>query len=97
MDISELNKKYEALLKDFKEFILNPDDACKYCKHNQPCEGEKCKFYTKGIGLEDLKGYKYDWQWTCEDFRFGECPKLEGTPCNGCIENGYSRFEYKEE
>ena len=28
-DNKVLKRRYEALLKDFKEFILNPDDACK--------------------------------------------------------------------
>lgn len=89
------NGKFEALLKDFKELILNPDDVCKYCKHNQPCEGEKCVSYIKGRGAWDHKGCKYDWQWTCEDFTFGECPKLENTPCNGCIKNNMKGFEWR--
>ena len=41
-DNKTLSRRFDALLKDFKEFILNPDDACKYCKHNQPCHGKEC-------------------------------------------------------
>ena len=89
------NIKFEALLKDFKEFILNPDDACKYCKHNQPCHGKECECYIEGRGAEDENGYKYDWQWSCEDFNFGECPKLENTPCNGCIKHNMQGFEWR--
>ena len=89
-------KKFQALLKDFKKFMLDSDDVCKYCKHHQPCESEKCVHLIKGRGAWDHKGCKYDWQWTCEDFNFGECPKLENTPCNGCIKNNFRGFEYKE-
>lgn len=89
------NTQFKALLKDFKEFILNPDDACKYCKHNQPCCGTKCEFYIKGKGVRDLNGYHFDWQWSCQDFTFGECPLLENTPCNGCIKNNRQGFEWR--
>lgn len=90
-----LTRKFEALLKDFKEFILNTDDVCRYCKHNQLCLGKKCDHYIEGRGVEDKQGYKYDWQWSCEDFNFGECPKLENTPCNGCIKNNMKGFEWR--
>ena len=91
----QLTRKFEALLKDFKEFILHTDDVCKYCKHNQPCRGAECESYVKGRGVEDLKGYKYDWQRSCEDFNFGECPMLENTLCNGCIKNNMQGFEWR--
>lgn len=88
-------KKFETLLKDFKELILNPNDVCKYCKHYQPCLGKDCESYVKGRGVQDLKGYTFDWQWTCEHFEFGTCPKLENTPCNGCIKHNMSGFEWR--
>lgn len=91
----QLVRNFEALLKDFKELMLNPDDACKYCKHHQPCKGEKCEAYIKGIEAWDHNGCKHDWQWTCMDFNFGECPKLENTPCNGCIKNNMQGFEWR--
>lgn len=94
-DNKEFTKKFEALLKDFKEFILNPDDVCKYCKYNQPCQGKECELYVEGKGARDHKGYKHDWEWSCKDFNYGECPMLENTPCNRCIKNKYSGFEYK--
>lgn len=91
----QLTNKCEALLRDFKEFMLNRDNPCKYCKHNQPCKGEKCEAYIKSKDAWDHNGCKHDWEWSCEDFNFGECPKLENTPCNGCIKNNMSGFEYK--
>lgn len=87
--------KLESLLKDFKEFMLNLGDVCRYCKHNQPCQGKKCEQYIKGVGVEGLNGYTHDWQRSCEDFNFGACPKLENTPCNGCIKNNMSGFEWR--
>ena len=96
MDIIQLSIKYETLLKDFKEFMLNTDDVCKYCKHNQPCCGKECELYIEGKEAWDHNGCKHDWEWSCKDFNFGECPMLENTPCNGCIKNDYSGFEYKE-
>lgn len=91
----QLTKKFEALLKDFKELMLHSDDVCKYCKHYQPCVGTMCDQYIKGRGLEDFKGYTHDWQWSCQDFEFGTCPKLENTPCNGCIKHNMQGFSWR--
>lgn len=91
----QYSKKFEALLKDFKEFILHSDDVCKYCKHNQPCRGKECECYVEGRGAEDKNGYTHDWQWSCEDFDWGTCPKLENTPCNGCIKHNLQGFEWR--
>ena len=88
-------RKFDALLKDFKEFILHTDDVCKYCKHNQPCKSKECECYVEGVGAWSAKGYESDWQWSCEDFNFGECPKLENTPCNGCIKHNMQGFEWR--
>ena len=89
------NGIFEALLKDFKELILNSGDACEYCKYNQPCKGKDCEFYIKGTAAWDHNNREHDWQWSCEDFRFGECPKLENTPCNGCVKNNMCGFEWR--
>ena len=91
----QLTKKFEALLKDFKEFMLHSDDICKYCKHYQPCLGKECECYIEGRGIQDEKGYTHDWQWSCEDFNFGTCDKLENTPCNGCIKHKMQGFEWR--
>ena len=90
-----LTKKYESLLNDFKEFMLNPDDGCKYCKHHQPCKGKGCELYIEGREAWDHNGCRHDWTWSCEDFNFGECPMLENTPCNGCIKNNMRGFEWR--
>ena len=94
-DNKVLKRKYEALLNDFKEFMLNTDDACKYCKHNQPCHGKECGLYIEGREAWDHNGCKHDWAWSCMDFNFGECPMLENTPCNGCIKNNMKNFEWR--
>jgi hypothetical protein len=91
----QLTRKFEALLEDFKEFILNPDDTCTYCENNQPCLGKECEFYIEGNEAWDHKGCKHDWEWSCKDFNFGECPMLENTPCNRCFENDMSSFEWR--
>lgn len=80
----QLIKRIGALLKDFKELAIKSEDACKYCEHYQPCDGKKCKDYIEGKGAWDNNNCYFDWVWSCEDFNYGECPKLENTPCNGC-------------
>ena len=90
-----LAAKFEALLKDFKEFILNPNDVCNYCKHYQPCRGKECDNYIEGRGAWGHNSCMSDWQWSCKDFRYGTCPKLENTPCNGCIQNNMQGFEWR--
>ena len=91
----ELEEQLESQLDDIRELAITSDYTCEYCKNYKPCKSKECKYYIEGRGLEDQKGYKYDWQWTCEDFDYGECPMLENTPCNGCIKNKYCGFEYK--
>ena len=91
----DLKKRYNALFNDFKELILERDDVCVYCKHTQPCNGKECEFYIEGTEAWDHNGCKHDWEWSCEDFNFGECPKLENSPCNGCIENNRMGFEWR--
>ena len=90
-----LARQYEALLKDVKKIIVKCDDVCEYCKHHKPCFSKKCECYVEGRGAEDQNGYMHDWEWSCEDFDFGTCPKLENTPCNGCIRNNMKGFEWR--
>ena len=89
----QFTEKFSALSKDFYEIIIKSEDVCKYCKHYQPCEGKNCKDYIEGKGAWDDKHCYYDWVWSCQDFNYGECPKLENTPCNGC--NFENNFEWK--
>ena len=69
------------------------DDICKYCKHIIECKGQNCDGYCSGAG--DIDGNCPDWKWTCEDFNFGTCVKMENTPCNGCFENDCGGFEWR--
>lgn len=69
------------------------DDICKYCKHIIECKGQNCDGYCSGAG--DIDGNYPDWKWTCEDFNFGTCVKMENTPCNGCFENDCGGFEWR--
>ena len=89
----QFTERFSALSKDFNEVIIKSEDICKYCKHHQSCEGKNCKDYIEGKGAWDDKNCYYDWVWSCEDFNYGECPKLENTPCNGC--NFENNFEWK--
>ena len=69
------------------------DDICKYCKHIIECKGQNCDGYCSGAG--DIDGNCPDWKWSCEDFNFGTCVKMENTPCNGCFENDCGGFEWR--
>ena len=91
----ELEEETEKLRQDIQTLAVNSDKTCEYCKHSKPCRGKECAGYIKGLGLRDHNGYTHDWQWDCMDFEYGKCDMLENTPCNGCIKNNYSNFEYK--
>ena len=71
-------------------------DACEFCAHNHVCEGEKCDCFCQGDTAE-MDGKTVKFKWTCEDLNWGDCPKLDKTPCFECIKNNYSGFELKEE
>ena len=96
-NVTEVNKqltiKFDALLKDFKEVVIESEDVCKYCKNYQPCEGKNCKDYIEGKDAWDYKSCYHDWVWSCQDFDYGKRPKLENTSCNGC--NFKNNFEWK--
>lgn len=91
----QLRIKEKFLLEDIRKLAVTSNYPCEYCKNYIACKHENCEQYIKGRGIEDLKGYTHDWQWSCEDFTYGECPMLENTPCNGCIKGDYKGFEYK--
>lgn len=89
-----LIKRISVLLKEIRELAIKSEDVCKYCKHYQPCDGKNCKDYIEGKGAWDDKHCYYDWVWSCQDFNYGECPKLENTPCNGC--NFKNNWEWRD-
>lgn len=93
----ELHDAAESLIRAREQrdnFAKHTDGGCTYCKHNIDCLGEKCEGFCKGVG--DASGKYPNFRWTCEDFVFGTCPKREGTPCEGCFDNDFSGFEWKE-
>lgn len=79
----QLVKQFNAAVEDLKKALWD-DEICPYCKHNYHCGGIECDEYIEGVGMTDEKGNYYDWKWSCEDFNWGTCVKLENTPCNGC-------------
>lgn len=91
----QLTKQLNAAIEDIKKAI-NSDDVCSFCKRDASCQGEKCDKYIEGRGMKFENTDQYiDEKWTCMDFEYGTCPKLEDTPCNGCFENDMSGFEWK--
>jgi hypothetical protein len=91
----QLTKRLNAAIEDLKKAI-DGDDLCSFCKHNAPCQSEKCDKYVEGRGMTFEKTGQYiDEKWTCIDFTYGTCPKLEDTPCNGCFENNMKGFEWR--
>ena len=93
-ELLDTAKKLDIVTGQRDNFAKRTDEGCNYCKHNVECLGEKCGGFCKGIG--DAEGKYPTWKWTCEDFKFGTCAKREGTPCDGCFDNDFSGFEWKE-
>ena len=79
----QLTKRLNAAIEDIKN-VLWDDEICPYCKHYYHCNDTHCDEYIEGVGMTDEKGDYYDWKWSCRDFDWGTCTKLENTPCNGC-------------
>lgn len=90
----QLKKQLNAAVEDIKKAI-DGELICDFCKYNHECQGEKCDKYTEGVGCTDESDNYYDWKWTCMDFNFGTCGKLEDTPCNGCFDNNMSGFKWR--
>lgn len=86
----------DKAVETIKDFIKNGcDDPCQLCKYYIECNKEKCDKYSEGVGLTDEKGNTLDWKWSCLDFDYGSCAKLEDTPCYECFKNNMSGFEWK--
>lgn len=90
----QLTKRLNAAIEDIKRAI-NGELICDFCKHDHQCQGEECDKYSEGVGCTDESGNYHDWKWTCMNFNFGTCPKLEDTPCNECFDNDMSGFEWR--
>ena len=81
--IVALKAERDAAVEDLKKALWD-DEICSYCKHNYHCGDTECDEYIEGVGMTDEKGTYYDWKWSCRDFDWGTCAKLEDTPCNQC-------------
>lgn len=92
--IVALKAERNAAIEDIKKAI-DGELICNFCKHDYECQGEGCDKYTEGVGATDENGNYHDWKWTCMDFDYGTCPKLEDTPCNECFENNLRGFEWR--
>ena len=88
----------------FNFWKYNKIDLCTYCKNFIECEGASCSDYEEyssatGTGYfvypdGTRKEIDYPWKMTCKDLNFGECSKLEKTPCYDCIENNNAHFDF---
>ena len=78
-----LAEKLQAAVADIKQAISG-DDHCLLCAHYVPCLGKECDSYTEGDKLIDEKGKYISWKWTCQDFDWGDCPKMDVLPCKNC-------------
>lgn len=91
----QLIKQLNTAIEDIKKAV-DDEILCNFCKYDAPCQGEKCDKYIDGKGMTFEKTGQYiDEKWTCMDFEYGTCPKLEDTPCNGCFDNKMNGFEWK--
>ena len=70
------------------------DDICAVCKNRIECKGENCECFEQGKGMSWGKVEYPDMKWTCEDFNYGTCKKMENTPCQGCFDSEYSGFDW---
>jgi hypothetical protein len=91
----ELEEELEKTKKERDTVIKNHsriENICGYCRNFYSCEGPKCSDYIEGVG--DADGKFPNWKWSCMDFAWGQCSKLENTPCNGCIDNKHRGFDW---
>ena len=87
---TKYKQKYIDLLKQ------EPIGLCEHCQNLIRCEGKECPKYIEGRG-GTINGKQADFHWDCRDFDYGTCPFMEGTPCDGCYECGYSGFVLMED
>lgn len=89
--------KYKALYIDLLKKCAGDVDICEKCanKPNFKC-GKACPQHIEGRGGY-IDGRYVDFPWTCEDFDWGDCPRMETTPCRGCYNDNFCHFVLKEE
>ena len=92
--IVQLQKEKDLLQEKTNQIIKQGvEDLCLLCKHYIKCEPKTCSDFISGDSVKDAKGNIIEWKWTCQDFNYGDCPKLENTPCYQCYKNDFSGFE----
>ena len=91
---TRLKKQLKAAIEDIKKAV-DGEIICEFCKYDYKCLGDECDQYIDGVGGTDESGNYCDWEWTCMDFEYGACPKLEDTPCHGCFDNEMCGFEWR--
>ena len=94
LEIEKLRKELEETKIERNMLAQKSDDPCSLCANHVKCDGKSCECYECGVG--DADGKYPNFRWSCEDFNFGTCRKLENTPCNGCIENNHAGFVWRE-
>ena len=94
--LERLTAERDAAVEDMTAVLKrDSDDICAYCKKLIECKGEGCECFEQGKG-GTIDGKEYpDFKWTCMDFDYGTCSLLEDTPCNGCIEDDCTGFEWR--
>lgn len=97
----KLNKEFYSYL--FNYWKHNYINICAYCTNCIECRGKECPKYTTftpdevtidgKLVSKETNPNLYN-EMTCEDFDFGTCDMLLGTPCENCIENNESGFKW---
>ncbi len=49
------------------------------------------------INFNNEAEVEFNFDITCMDLDFGDCPKLENTPCHNCIQNDLVGFTWNKE
>lgn len=94
VDARAVVEKHEALKERYIDLLKKcGEDPCQECEHYVKC-GPSCPGFRKGAGAYTANSEYLPIAWSCMDF--SKCPRIEGTPCDGCAENGFSGFVLKE-
>lgn len=89
-DVANYKELYIDMLKEYD------DDLCGKCKNNPHVVCDKtCPDYVEGRG-GTFNGRYVNFAWSCLDFDYGDCPRLENTLCYKCFDNGFDHFELEE-
>lgn len=99
-EIARLRAELAKVKSQRDELAVKTDGVCDLCANNLKCQGRECEKFCEGdapAGVDQCGRPYSAFHWTCEDFNFGTCPKLENTPCNGCYDDNYRGFRWKED